>query len=393
MEGERQARDGTVAGTEGFEASILGSMTSGIVAIDGAGAVVTFNRGAQRILGCPAGDVAHALGRDCREVLASQPAVARLLLEALERQNPLSRAELQVRSAGGARAASIGFTLTPVFDAAGRRRGVAMLFRDLAPIERGDEQERLRQRLAALGQVAAGLAHEIRNPLAGMEVLAGLLKRRLADRPEEQALVAELIGELRALADTVSASLEFVRPLSPLRKPVDAVALVEEALTLARARVPFDGVVERDFAAAAPLWADADLLRTVLTNLIANALESMMGAEAARSRRLRLEVRERDAERGRRAVRVGADGTAEFEERPRTEVEIAVGDTGPGVAPELREKIFYPFFTTREKGSGVGLAAAQKIVAGHDGSLELETPPGGGCVFRVRLPAEPVEAE
>jgi PAS domain S-box-containing protein len=166
-----QAERSAPEAAESFEAWILGSMTSGIIGIDNEAAVVTLNAGAQRILGCPKGELAGAIGRDCREVLADEPGVARLLIETLERHSPLSRAELVLEGGRSRLGSTIGFTLSPVCDAQGRLRGAAMIFRDLTPIERRDEQERLRERLAGLGQMAAGLAHEIRNPLAGMEVL------------------------------------------------------------------------------------------------------------------------------------------------------------------------------------------------------------------------------
>ena len=366
--------------TASFEKSILASMASGVVGIDSEGRVVSLNAGAQRILGCPEGDLAPALGRDCREVLAGQPVVARLLLETLERKSAVSRAELELAGSGS----SIGFTLCPVLDEQGEPRGAAMLFRDLAPIERGDEQERLRERLAALGQMAAGLAHEIRNPLAGMEVVAGLLRRRLADRPAECELIDEIVGELRALADTVSASLEFVRPAPPVTSGVDLVRLAEEALRLGLARVPFDGTVERSWPEDLPLvHADDDQLRTVLVNLVVNALEAMRDAGGTR---LALSMDVRKPEQGGRSLRVDRQGAASGGPPSRREVVVSVVDNGPGVAPELREKIFYPFFTTKQQGSGVGLATAQKIAASHGGSLEFDPVPGGGCAFHLRLP-------
>jgi signal transduction histidine kinase len=369
-----------------FEGWILGSLTSGIVAIDRAGCLVTLNAGAQRILGCPPGEPEAALGRDCREVLRSQPAVARLLIDTLDGRAPLSRAELVLEGDARRLASTIGFTLAPVRDGEGRVRGAAILFRDLTPFERGDEQERLRERLAALGQMAAGMAHEIRNPLASMEVLAGLLKRRLEERPEELALLGQLRSELRTVADSISASLEFVRPASLARRPVDARELVEQALQIATERVPFAGEIERRFAPDLPaLHVDPELLRGVVTNLILNALEAMNAQQ--RPARLLICMQSRLADPAPRAVRVGADGLAAA---PATaavrEVSIAVSDTGPGVPEELRERIFYPFFTTKERGSGVGLALAQKFVASHGGVLELDSVRGVGATFRVRLP-------
>ena len=360
------------AGASDFAALVLGSLSSGVVAIDAEGRIAVLNAGAQRILGAPEGSRTAALGRHCREVLAGQPALARLLLETLERKSAVSRAELRLAGEGP----TIGFTLCPLTDPHGASGGAAVLFRDLDPIERDDEQERLRQRLAALGQMAADLAHALRNPLAGIEVAAGLLRRRLADRPEERALVDEITGEARALAGTISASLAFVRPERPVAARVEPVALLEEALVLARARVPFAGTVEREWQADLPeLHADREQLRTLLLDLLTNALEAMRDGAGSR---LRLSVR------GQRVAGVEDRGAQAPE---RDELVISVCDDGPGIPPELREKVFYPFFTTRPEGSGVGLASAQKIAASHGGCLELGPGLDGGCGFHLRLPA------
>jgi PAS domain S-box-containing protein len=372
---------------------ILGSLSSGIVAVDVDGAIVHLNPEARRILGCPAEHLAP-LGVDCRRVLEAQPAVARLLIETLHGRDTLSRAELLLEPIDGQGADIIGFTLSPIRNADGRIRGAFMLFRNLTPIERSDEQDRLRERLAALGQMAAGMAHEIRNPLAGMEVIAGLLKRRLGDRPEEQLLVEELTGELHALADTVTASLEFVKPVSIESGPVDPVSLIEESLSVARSRVAFAGEIERCYDGRLPeLWVDADELRGVLTNLVVNAFEAMAEDTRGRSPKLVLGLQSHVADRVGRRVRVGRDGrTPDLDSGPSREVVISVGDSGPGVPHDLREKVFYPFFTTREEGSGVGLATAQKIVASHGGVIELDDAAEGGSIFRVRLPDRGADA-
>ena len=378
---------GMLGGDHGFAARVLASLSSGIVGVDAAGNLALVNEGAQRILGCPAGDLVDALGCDCRTVLEAQPRVARLLLEALDGRAVLSRAELVLEGSGGSARSTIGFTLSSVRDPLGRVCGAAMLFRDLTPFERSDEQERLRDRLAALGEMAAGLAHEIRNPLAGMEVLAGLLGRRLADRPEERALVADFTQQLRRLAETVTRSLEFVRPVALEREPLDPTTLVEAALERALARAPRPGVIERRYAPDLPsIAADPQLIGAAITNLILNACEAMGDSGG----RLVLGLHERMAPRPTRAVRVDADrADAAASAALVREIVLSVSDTGPGIAPELREKVFYPFFTTKQEGSGVGLAQVQKIVVGHGGSVVLECPAEGGCTFRAHLPVEP----
>ena len=364
-------------------------MSSGVVAIDARGDVMMLNPGAQSILGCPDGEPSDAFGKPCVEVLRLQPAVARLLLETLDGRAALSRAELELRGVRGEPESTIGFTLTPVRDPRGEVCGAAIIFRDLTPFERMDEQERLYERLAALGQMAAGLAHEIRNPLAGMEVVTGLLKRRLADRDEECALVTQLQREIRSLARTIEDCLEFVRPVSPERGPVDPEDLVRKSLDTALKRSPFSGVIECVFDPELPqLNADVDQLRVVVTNLILNALEAMDGEGEDGEKRLVLGLQRAVSQPNNRPVRAGVDGPAKSGSAARQEIVITVSDTGPGVPNELKEKIFYPFFTTKQRGSGVGLATAQKIVAGHGGALELDAETGGGCSFRVRVPVE-----
>jgi signal transduction histidine kinase len=363
----REQRSGPRDPAGRFESWLIASMSSGVLGVDASGAVAAMNDGARRILGCPPDPSQPVLGRPCREVLAAQPEVARLLHGALHSPHAISRAELLLRATGPAPGVTIGFTLSPVHDRSGALRGAAMLLRDLAPIERQDERERLRDRLAALGQMAAGLAHEIRNPLASLEVAVGLLRRRLGGEAGALPLLDEMQADLRGLEATVSASLDHVRPLAPDREPLAAVPLLEEALATALARIPFEGRVERDYPQRLPpLAGDADQLRSALAELIVNALEAMAGPAAAM--RLGLGVR----------VSPGDDG------RPR-EVVLRVSDTGPGIAPELREKVFYPFFTTRPRGSGLGLPSAQKIAAAHGGGIEIASRPGD-CTVAIRLP-------
>lgn len=371
-----------------FGSWILGSMSSGVIAIDTGHAVVMMNEGAQRILGCPRGDVSVAVGSDCRKLLGSQPAVAQLLIDTLDAQSPLSRAELVLEAVGERSESTIGFTLSPVRDEQSRVCGAAMIFRDLTPFERMGEQDRLRERLAALGQMAADLAHEIRNPLAGMQVVAGLLKRRLADRPDDRALVDQIVGELGSVAETVTASLDFVHPVTLERRLLDPVELIEEALATALSRVPFDGAVLRRFESDVPeIEVDAERIRSVVTNLLVNALESMRDHPAAPESSLCVSLACVATDRNLRSVRVSSDGQrSTSHEIGGRELVIGIADNGAGIPVELREKIFYPFFTTKQLGSGIGLAASQKIAVSHGGIIEVDDDVRVGARFRLRLP-------
>jgi two-component system nitrogen regulation sensor histidine kinase GlnL len=169
---------------------------------------------------------------------------------------------------------------------------------------------------------------------------------------------------------------------------VDPVELMEAALALARSRVAYDGAVERDYAQPlCEFTGDADRLRAVLAILIVNAFEAMTERPGRTQPRLVLGLRMRVADRSGTSVRVDAEGGAAADDVPTCELVMSVSDNGPGVPAEIEEKIFYPFFTTKQRGSGVGLALAQKIVGSHGGALQLETRPES-CTLHVHIPSD-----
>jgi signal transduction histidine kinase len=338
-----------------FAHALLLSLRSGLIAVDGAGRVAAISAEAARLLG-----VAPGIGERAAEVLAGQPEVL-AQLEAARAGRAAPRAELSLRAPGG-ESHTIGFTALPVAS-----DGAAILFRDLTPIEQQSEQDRLTARLAALGQMAAGLAHEIRNPLASIELLAALAAREPGASPGLKELAEEISREVHAIEATVEACLTWVKPAPAQRAALDLGALVDEALRRALTRTPFAGEVERAVDARAAGAGDAALLRAALENLIVNAVQAMGAHPRAEGHALRV-----------RAAPLAGGGFA-----------LSVEDTGPGVSVELRERIFFPFFTTRAKGSGMGLAWVQKAVAAHGGSVSVADTPTGGARFTLHVPAEP----
>jgi len=345
-----------------FAVDLLASLRAGLVAVDVAGRVSALNREAAELLGTPGADPEECLGLDCREVLAAQPRMAGLLLDCLAGQELPPRLELELQPMRGVGPRTVGLTVMPVRDALERLRGAAVLFRDLTPFEEQAEQVRLKERLAAVGSMAAGLAHELRTPLAGIEVVAGLLRRELAGDCAARELVDELLEASRRLSRVIREGLGFLRPAIPEREPVEPESLVFEAVDAARGGAAAE--VEVVVRPGLPrLVADAGQLRSALSNLLRNAFEAA-GASAAGGR-VHLEVAE----------------------APGGGLVFAVEDDGPGVPAELRDRIFQPFFTTREGGSGLGLAMAQKVAVAHGGSLTLGTGSLGGARFELRLPA------
>jgi signal transduction histidine kinase len=227
--------------------------------------------------------------------------------------------------------------------------------------ERRLEAEALRQsRLAAMGEMAAMLAHEVRNPLGAMELFTGLLLQDLQERPEARRLAEQVARGIVDLNHLVTNLLEFTRTQTPRRAPVECCALLEDALRATADLVLASRVtIERRYPTPAVVaLADEHLLRPVLQNLIRNAVQAMPHGGT-------LTVR---ARAGRRRVR------------------LSVTDTGQGVAAAVRDEIFRPFFTTRAKGTGLGLTVARGLVTAMGGRLGLRSVEGRGATFAVTLP-------
>ena len=199
-----------------FFRDVVGSLRNGVVIITRQGQLAHMNHEAYRVLGVGRGG--NDVGRPYTEVLQNNPEVIRILHAAFELTQLPNRAELRLRYTGKV----IGYTVCAVRDARGRVTGATLLFKDLTRVEQLEERERLRDRLAALGEMAAAIAHEVKNPLAGIEVMAGLLKRRVAGVPDAEALLNDIITEAKMANSIVLETLEFVRPI---RLQIEHVAL------------------------------------------------------------------------------------------------------------------------------------------------------------------------
>ena len=347
---------------DAFFRHIVAGMRNGALALTREGLLALINDEAYRIFEI----TPHRtdLGRPIGEVLRDHPEVVRLLNGVFDLGQLPNRAELRLRPSGTV----LGYTLALVRDDTGRVVGASMFFKDLTRVEQLEERERLRDRLAALGEMAAAIAHEVKNPLAGIEVMAGLLRRKTADMPEAQSVLTDIISEAKMANAIVQEVLEFVRPI---RLQVERTALAEavrSAVQLADTKeLRGDISVDIKLPQGLPLiQGDQYQLTQVFTNLLINAYEAMEG-------RGRVAITAR-------AVRMD-NGS---EERDAVLVEFA--DEGPGIPQDVADRVFNPFFTTKPQGSGLGLAIVRKIVDAHDGSIDLETAPGRGTLIRVTLP-------
>jgi signal transduction histidine kinase len=349
-----------------FYRDLVWSLRNGVLAVTVDGSVAVMNDVAYRILGLP--QRRSDIGRPFTGVLQAQPEVARIIAGAFEMSHLPNRAELRLKSSKKV----IGYTISQVRDARGRVTGATLFFKDLTRVEQLEERERLRDRLAALGEMAAAIAHEVKNPLAGIEVMAGILKRQLPDSKDAQSILGDIIKEAKMANAIVLEVLDFVRPIRLQVEHMSLIEVINDAIALAEGHAPRGNVrVNVLVPDGLSIQGDPHQVRQVFTNLLINAFEAM---------------------NGRGLVRI--EGAELPEEEPLSGGEALVGpmvqvdviDDGPGVPADVVDRIFSPFFTTKPQGTGLGLAIVRKIVNAHDGRIDMNAPAAGGTQFRVTLP-------
>lgn len=344
-------------------------MRNGVIAIHRDGTLALVNDEAYRTFALTRdGD---DTGRPCTEVFKTRAEVLRVLAGAFELTTLPNRVELRLKDLDRV----IGYTLSLVKDDDGTAIGAVMFFKDLTRVEQLEERERLRDRLASLGEMAAGIAHELKNPLAGIEVTAGLLRRQIPALPDAQALLADIMSEAKLANSIVVEMLEFVRPIRLQVEETDLGDVLRQAMSLAERKVSRGAITVRVNVPAHLPSIDGDhhQLCQVFSNLLTNAFEALDGKGSV-SVNAAVHAVEPDP------------AFAAHGEAPTSAVVIEVCDDGPGIAAGMGERLFDPFFTTKTTGSGLGLPIVRKIVDAHDGRIDLTSEPGKGTRFRVTLP-------
>jgi signal transduction histidine kinase len=350
---------------ESFFHDLVWSLRNGVLAVMRDGTIAVMNDVAYQILGLTRQP--SDIGKSFTTVLKDQQDVCRIVAAAFELSHLPNRAELRLKSTGKV----IGYTISQVRDGRGNVTGATLFFKDLTRVEQLEERERLRDRLAALGEMAAAIAHEVKNPLAGIEVMAGILKRQLADSEDAQSILGDIIKEAKMANAIVLEILDFVRPIRLQVERISVTDAIRDAVSMAEKHGP-RGDVQVHVACDEELpsiQGDPHQLRQIFTNLLTNAYEALGGQG-----RVRIS-----------AMPLMEDGPAGGEPQgPMVQVEFM--DNGPGIPPDVVDRIFSPFFTTKPQGSGLGLAIVRKIVDAHDGRIDVGMAEGGGTRFRVTLP-------
>ncbi|HOJ68217.1 MAG TPA: ATP-binding protein [Candidatus Hydrogenedentes bacterium] len=321
---------------------LLESISDGVIAVDLDGRITRANRAACAILGYDA----EALRDQPFEAVFGRPFAA-----------DQSETAGQLRTRSG-REVAVTERDADIIGEDGRPLGRVKVFQDLSELNALRSQLRQRERLALIGEMSATVAHEIRNPLGGIEGFAGLLALDLADDPERLNLVERILDGTRRLDRVVNGLLDYARPVSLQTRAVDCAALLDAAVEQAGVPPP-DVALSREAPGGLRARVDPDHFTRVLINLLLNAYQSLPPEGGT------VEVA---------AWESGAD------------VVFAVRDTGCGMDEETRRRMFSPFYTTKAQGTGLGLAFSAKIVEAHGGRFEVDSRPGEGTEVRVFLP-------
>ena len=351
-----------LADLQAFNQHVIDSMTSGLVTTDRGGRILTFNRAAEAIIGR---DATQIVGMKAADVLQFPDEFAGVLARNLGGARA-RRADYTYRTSDGA-VVDIGLSAAHLVTPDGHA-GFLLTFQDVTEMRRLERDARTRQRLAAVGEMAAGIAHEIRNPLASMRGSIQVLRAEL-DLSNEQARLMDIVmRESDRLNDTIRSFLSYARPQPLAAGPVDAGRLLRDTAILLRnsPEVLAAHRIDVDAPDAGPIVdGDDGQIRQVVWNLATNGLRAM-------------------PEGGRLLLRARADDATDAGE---TRVAIEVADEGVGIAPDQLDTLFQPFRGSFARGSGLGLAIVHRIVSDHRGEVRVESEVRKGTKVTVRLPA------
>jgi signal transduction histidine kinase len=335
---------------------VLGGLDDGLLLFSLDGRAVMVSPAAERFLSMPSDQL---LGRRAEDIFPPDHPVRETVKLVDGEFEPLAAAEV-ILAGPNSPARRVGVSVQVITEG-GTRMGALVTFTDLESRERISTQLQVSERMAQLGRITAGVAHEVKNPLNSMRLWLENLKACLPAGDElPQQAVRVLDSEIDRLDTVVKRFLDFTRPPEMHQEESDLQKMLEEVLAVQRPHLERANVkVETRFASGVPpVVADRELLKQALMNLLLNAVDAMPGG-------------------GRLSVSL---------ERRGEMVDIQIEDTGRGIAPEHRQRIFQLFFTTRPGGSGIGLASTFRTVQLHNGSIDFKSEVGRGTTFRIELP-------
>ncbi|MDE2180660.1 MAG: PAS domain S-box protein [candidate division NC10 bacterium] len=343
---------------------LLGSLQDGIIMVEPDGHIRSINQAAEELTGLSA-QMVH--GRPFEQIFPNDRSLRELVRKTMESGRTHADFDARLTRQDGSQVV-VSAVSSLISDGVGQARGTVLALRDQTGIRELEERLQRSDRLAALGTVAAGVAHEIRNPLAGLRGAAQLLEGEPDFPPALREYTSVIVKEVDRLGAIVEQLLSFATPRGPVLRSCNLHEILDSLFFLERAPLGAANVtVQRQYDPQLPdILADPSEIRQLFLNLIRNGVEAMPGGGD-------LIVRTRYE---RSAKRCGGRSVAVTE----------IVDQGSGFDPEIERRLFTPFFTTKEKGTGLGLAICLRIVEDHGGAMEATSSPGRGSRFQVWLP-------
>jgi two-component system sensor histidine kinase HydH len=347
----------TLKQTQDYTRQVVASMANGLLSVDTHGKVISYNLLALKLLGLNESEVR---GMDLNKIIDFKTTG---IFQTLDQCRSVMDREINYRKKSG-ETVPLALSITPIMDEASICQGAVIILRDLREIKQLEEKVRRSEKLAAIGKLAAGVAHEIRNPLSSIRGFAQYLRNALKDKPQEKEYAETMVAEVDRINSVVTDLLTFARPMEAVLIPTDVTELMEHTVRSVQADAHALNVsIQIDVIDLSKIPLDANRITQAVLNLLLNSLQ---------------------------AVQTGGHIELGAEMDPSDScLKIWVEDNGPGIPSDEIEKVFDPFFTTREKGTGLGLAIVHKIVENHNGDISLESPPSGklqGCRFTIRIP-------
>lgn len=340
----------------GYLEHLLESVQSGVVAVDPQGRITTLNRAAAELTGLKADSVGSPFWERFPAVERPGGGAGGLEELAASQHNLVA-----IRRADGEKAL-LDLSVAPFMGGGGEVLGRVVVFDDVTRLKMLEEQETRNRRLVAMGEMAAGIAHEIRNPLGSLELFASHLVEELRGGDYEE-LAGQVLKGIQNLSRITGNLLLYARKIEPAKEKADVAEVAGEALLYAKAAMTAKKIALTEKLKSVEALVDRHLLVQAILNVVLNGVQAV-------------------GEGGRLIVEVGPGS-----KKSGMAAVVRISDDGPGVPEEARERIFDPFFTTRAAGVGLGLAIVQRIVSAHGGWLALEESELGGACFVIGLPS------
>lgn len=374
---QRKKLEQEITELKNFNESIIQSMGAGLITLDLERRITSFNNGAEEVLGWKNDEV---VGKFLDEILPVEES-RKLLPDIISHTHSLLNREIELTRKNGTRV-HVGYTITPRIDNHNLKVGTIISFRDISQIKQMQMEVVRMDRLASLGVLASGIAHEVRNPLAGIKTMAQTLEEEIDKGDPRQEYLARIIRQVNRLDELLRTLFSYAKPRQPVRKAHQLPDILREVEILLDDRIKKKKInYTKSFPPNLPaVFVDSHQIQQVFINLILNAIEAMPNGGS-------LELKTRAVE----TIIYARDRRKRAFNAPNKEslyVEATLRDTGVGIKPELLHVIFDPFFTTKPQGTGLGLSIVYRIIEEHNGEIRVDSKIGEGTTFTLLLPTE-----